>query len=142
MIPQVDDLESDLQGELDLTRCGGSFHDSSRGEVTSWTRKQPRLRIPKIGSVEDVEELGSKLQVSLFGKTGILDQGEIKRRHPWNPQRVASNVAMKTSRSRYELISIKVLRGLSSVRQDGIVVPSRSQIGANVGGRDSKNLPT
>ena len=72
-------LESDLQGELDLTPGGGGSCDSSRSEVASWTRKQPRLWIPKIGPVEEVEELGSKLQVSLFRKAGILDQGEIKR---------------------------------------------------------------
>ena len=66
MIPQLDDLESDLQTKLDLSRCGCGICDSSRGSWSSRTQEQPCFWIPKIGTVKDVEELGSKLEVSLF----------------------------------------------------------------------------
>ncbi len=49
-------------------------------------------------------------------------------------------MAVKTGRCSHKLSRIKVLFGLSSIAQDGVLVSSRDQIGAIVRSGDSKDL--
>src|SRR5580704_17334810 len=70
--------EDQLQSELNLPRSRSGSRDQTRRGTDGAVRKNNRVRCAEIGAVEQVEELGPKLQSRLLGHCGVLEQGQIQ----------------------------------------------------------------
>ena len=74
-------LEDQLQGQLNLPRTGAHCGDPPRKALRSAkTIKNADAGISKVGSVEEIEELGSELQLRVLSQSresSILHEGEV-----------------------------------------------------------------
>ena len=74
--------EHQLQRELDLPRGGRRrVDDSGRGTVVV-TREHNLIRVREIGVIENIERLGTELQIHFLINSYLLEQRSIDREQP------------------------------------------------------------
>ena len=108
----MNELEGYLRGELDAARAASSKERVAdayvsgrrerivaavltsgcvgRSDVADEIRQQ---RTGEVGMVEEVEELGAKLQDHMLGESSVFEDGEVELFKAWSLQRVTSEVA-------------------------------------------------
>ena len=106
-------LKHQLQSQLNLARecCGrgdqpGRWTDGSAGE-------NGRIGWSVIRSIQDVEELSAKLQISFFGDAGVFEQGKIDVRESRPAQRPSSQISIRSGDRQNESSRIKPLIRIS-----------------------------
>src|SRR3989338_3636192 len=148
-------LKRQLQPNLDLA---GGFHRlqyfSCRSIVergsTGASRGGPEDRptdLPKVCMIEEVEELGAKLQIDLLGEVEGLVYGKVETDEAWTNDSTLADIAVRSHRRQHKHAGIKIAIGCPQLlpRRNTrttesrsfhrIVVHSRGQVRAIISSR-------